>query len=137
MNGELKGDKDMIEQVWYIADDGTTFKDGDECSKYEFDLVLKKHEHDIHMWDDNFQPISITDPQALDKVYYLTCDTVDAVETMNDWFESIGYPSPFGGDESFAAMIGRHYYYQDDNDNWYEADKLMEKAQKMIKIFGV
>ena len=127
----------MIEQVSYIANDGTAFKNADECQEYEFNLILKKHEYAIHMWDCNFQPIPITDSQALDKIHYLTCDTADAVETMNNWFESMGYSSPFGGDESFAAMIGHHYYYQDDNDTWYDADELMEKAQKMMKIFGV
>lgn len=68
----------MIECVCYIADDGTAFEDEDECIDYERGLMLKKYEHDIHMWDDNFQPIPITDPQPLDKVYYLTCDTAEA-----------------------------------------------------------
>lgn len=126
----------MIECVCYIADDGTTFKDEDECIYYERTLMLKKYEHDIHMWDDNFQPISITDPQPLDKVYYLTCDTAEAVEVMNDWFEYMGYSNPFEGDKSFAEMAGRHYYWQD-NDEWYEADDLIEKVSGMMKIFGV
>ena len=126
----------MIECVCYVADDGTTFKDEDECLGYERGLTLKKYEHDIHMWDDNFQPIPVTDSQALDKVHYLTCDTADAVETMSDWFEYMGYGNPFGGNECFAAMAGRHYYYQD-SDDWYEADDLIEKARGMMKIFGV
>lgn len=127
----------MIKQVYYIANDGTAFKNADECKEYEFNLILKKHERGIHMWDCNFQPIPITDSRALNKIYYLTCDTVDAVKTMNNWFESMAYSSPFGGNENFATMVGRHYYYQDDNDNWYDADELMEEAQKMMKIFGV
>lgn len=47
----------MIECVCYIADDGTTFKDEDDCIDYERGLMLKKYEHDIHVWGDNFQPI--------------------------------------------------------------------------------
>lgn len=79
----------MIERVSYIADDGTTFEDEDECIDYERGLMLKKYEHDIHMWNCEFQPIPITDSQALDKVYYLTCDTAEAVEVMDNWFEYI------------------------------------------------
>lgn len=126
----------MIERVSYIADDGTTFEDEDECLEYERTLMLKKYEHDIHMWDCEFQPIPITDSQALDKVYYLTCDTAEAVEVMHNWFEYMGYSSPFEGNESFYAMAGRQYYYMD-NDQWYEADDLIEKARGMMKIFGV
>ena len=83
----------MIERVSYIADDGTAFEDEDECIDYERTLMLKKYEHDIHMWDNEFQPIPITDPKALDKIYYLTCDTAEAVEVMNDWFEYMCYSS--------------------------------------------
>lgn len=126
----------MIERVSYIADDGTTFEDEDECIDYERGLMLKKYEHDIHMWDCEFQPIPITDSQALDKVCYLTCDTAEAVEVMHNWFEYLGFSSPFEGDESFYAMAGRQYYYMD-NDQWYEADDLIEKARGMMKIFGV
>lgn len=126
----------MIERVSYIADDGTAFEDEDECYEYERTLMLKKYEHDIHMWNCEFQPIPITDSQALDKAYYLTCDTAEAVEVMHNWFEYIGYSSPFEGNESFYAMAGRHYYYLD-NDKWYEADDLIEKARGMMKIFGV
>lgn len=96
----------MIERVSYIADDGTVFEDEYECLEYERTLILKKCEHDIHMWDNEFQPIPITDSQALDKVYYLTCDTAEAVEAMNDWFEHMGYSSPFEGNKSFADMAG-------------------------------
>lgn len=127
----------MIKQISYIANDGTAFKNASECLEYEFSLILKKYEHGIHMWDCNFQPIPITDSQALEKIYYLTCDTANAVKTMNNWFESMGYSSPFSDDKNFAAMIGHHYYYQDDNHTWYDADELIEKAQKMRKIFGV
>ena len=126
----------MIERVSYIADDGTVFEDEYECLEYERTLILKKCEHDIHMWDNEFQPIPITDSQALDKVYYLTCDTAEAVEAMNDWFEHMGYSSPFEGNKSFADMAGRHYYWQD-NDEWSEADDLIEKMSGMMKIFGV
>lgn len=126
----------MIERVSYVADDGTAFEDEDECLEYECNLMLQKHEHDIHMWDNEFQPISITDSQALDKVYYLTCDTAEAVEVVNDWFESLNYSSPFEGDKDFADMAGHHYYWQD-NDEWYEADDLIEKVCGMVKIFGV
>ena len=87
----------MIERVSYIADDGTAFEDEDECIDYERGLMLKKYEHDIHMWNCEFQPIPITDSQALDKVYYLTCDTAEAVEVMHNWFEYMGYSSPFEG----------------------------------------
>ena len=126
----------MIERVSYIADDGTAFEDEDECLEYERGLMLKKYEHDIHMWDNEFQPIPITDSKALDKVYYLTCDTAEAVEVMNDWFEHMCYSSPFEGGNSFAEMAGCHYYWQD-NGEWYEADDLIEKVSGMMKIFGV
>lgn len=126
----------MIERVSYIADDGTAFEDEDECIDYERTLMLKKYEHDIHMWDNEFQPIPITDPKALDKIYYLTCDTAEAVEVMNDWFEYMYYSSPFEGGNSFAEMAGCYYYWQD-NDEWYEANDLIEKMSGMMKIFGV
>lgn len=126
----------MIERVSYIADDGTAFEDEDECIDYERGLILKKYEHDIHMWDDNFQLIPITDSLALDKVYYLTCDTAEAAAVMHEWFEDMRYSSPFEGNKSFAEMAGRHYYWQD-NDEWYEADDLIEKVRGMMKIFGV
>lgn len=126
----------MIERVSYIADDGTTFEEEDECLEYERTLMLKKYERDIHMWDSEFQPIPITDSRALDKVYYLACDTAEAVEVMNNWFEYMGYPSPFESDKGFAEMAGRHYYWQDD-DEWHEADYFIEKVRGMMKIFGV
>lgn len=126
----------MIECVCYIADDGTAFEDEDECLEYERTLILKKYEHDIHMWDNEFQPIPITDPKALDKIYYLTCDTAEAVEVMSDWFEYMCYSNPFEGGNSFAEMAGCHYYWQD-NDEWYKADDLIEKVSGMMKIFGV
>lgn len=125
----------MITRVYYIADDGTTFEDKDECYKYERNLMLKKCERDIHMWDYNFQPIPITDPQTLDRVFYLTCDTADAVKIISHWFEDMHCSSPFDGYIDYSYAIGRHYYYQDNK--WYEADKLIEKARKMTKIFGV
>lgn len=127
----------MIECTCYIADDGTTFKDEDECCAYERSLELKKYERDIHMWDENFKPLPVTDEKALDKVYYLTCDTADAVEVMHEWFDYMGYNSPFDIDDAcFAALAGRHYYYQD-NDDWYEADDLIEKARGMMRIFDL
>lgn len=126
----------MIERVSYIADDGTAFEDEDECIDYERGLMLKKYEHDIHMWNSEFQPIPITDSQALDKIYYLTCDTAGAVEVMDNWFENMGYSSPFEDNKNFTAKVGHHYYYQD-NDDWYEADDLIEKVRGMMKIFGV
>ena len=61
----------MIERVSYIADDGTAFEDEDECLEYERTLMLKKYEHDIHMWDSEFQPIPITDSH-----HYPTCRCV-------------------------------------------------------------
>lgn len=126
----------MIECVCYIADDGTTFKDEDECYAYERSLELKKHEHDIHMWDGNFKPIPLTDPDLLDKVYYLTCDTAEAVETVFNLFEYMGYSNPYDGKESFSELAGRRYYYQE-NDCWYEADELIERVRGMMKIFDV
>lgn len=126
----------MIECTCYIADDGTTFKDEDECRDYERSLEIKKYERDIHMWDEHFQPIDATDATALDKVYYLTCDTADAVAVMEAWFESVGYESPFDCDVDYSYAAGRHYYYVD-NDDWYEADDLIEKARGMMKIFDM
>lgn len=123
----------MKECVCYIANDDTTFKDEEECLEYEQGLMLKKYERDIHMWDDGFRPISITDPQALDKVFYLTCDTAEAVEIVDQWFDYMGYDSPFSDDDKCA---GRRYYYQD-CDAWYDADDFIEKAHEMAKIFGV
>ena len=131
----MKGDKSMIKHICYIAYDGTTFEDENECYKYERGLMLKKCEHNIHMWDYNFQPISITDSQVLDKVFYLTCDTADAVKIISNWFEDMHCSSPFDGYIDYSYAVGRHYYYQDNK--WYEADKLIDKARKMMKIFGV
>ena len=125
----------MTKHICYIADDGTTFEDENECYKYERGLMLKKCEHNIHMWDYNFQPISITGPQALDNVFYLTCDTADAVKIISNWFEDMHCSSPFDGYIDYSYAAGRHYYYQDNK--WYEADKLIDKAQKMKEIFGV
>ena len=132
---KLKGDKSMIKHISYIADDGTTFEDENECYKYERGLMLKKCERNIHMWDYNFQPISITGSQVLDKVFYLTCDTADAVKIISKWFEDMHCSSPFDGYTDYSYAAGRHYYYQDNK--WYEADKLIDKARKMMKIFGV
>lgn len=126
----------MIKRVSYVADDGTVFEDEDDCIDYERGLMLKKYEHDIHMWDDNFQLIPITDSLALDKVYYLTCDTAEAAAVMHEWFEDMGYSSPLDGHVDYNYAAGRHYYYQD-NDCWYEADDLIEKVRRMMKIFGV
>lgn len=104
----------MIERVSYVADDGTAFEDEDECIDYERGLMLKKYEHDIHMWD----------------------SAAEAVEVMDNWFESMGYSSPLDGHVDYNYAAGRHYYYQD-NDCWYEADDLIEKVRRMMKIFGV
>ena len=128
---KLKGDKSMIKHICYIADDGTTFEDENECYKYERGLI----ERDIHMWDYNFQPIPITGSQVLDKVFYLTCDTAEAVKIISNWFEDMHCSSPFDGYTDYSYAAGRHYYYQDNK--WYEADKLIDKAQKMKEIFGV
>ena len=125
----------MIKHIYYIADDGTTFEDENECYKYERDLMLKKCERNIHMWDYNFQPISITSPQALDKVFYLTCGTADAVTIIRTLCGDMHCSSPFDGYTDYSYAAGRHYYYQDNK--WYEADKLIDKARKMMKIFGV
>ena len=132
---KLKGDKSMIKHICYIADDGTTFEDENECYKYERGLMLEKCERNIHMWDYNFQPISITKPHVLDKVSYLTCDTVDAVKIIKNWFEDMHCSSPFDGCIDYFYAAGRHYCYQDNK--WYEADKLIDKARKMMEIFGV
>lgn len=132
---KLKGDKSMIKRICYIADDGTTFEDENECYKYERGLMLKKCERNIHMWDYNFQPISITGPQALDNVFYITCDTADAVKIISNWFEDMHCSSPFDGYTDYSYAAGRHYYYQDNK--WHEADKLIDKARKMKEIFGV
>ena len=126
----------MIEHVYYVADDGTTFEYADECREYERGLMLKKYERDIHMWDNKFQPIPITDSKALDKVCYLTCDTAEAVKTMHNWFEDMGYSSPLDAHVDYSYAVGRHYYFQDDG-GWYEADKLIEQVRGMMKIFGV
>ena len=125
----------MTKHICYIADDGTTFEDENECYKYERGLMLKKCERNIHMWDYNFQPISITGPQALDNVFYITCDTADAVKIISNWFEDMRCSSPFDGYTDYSYAAGRHYYYQDNK--WYEADKLIDKALKMKVIFGV
>ena len=132
---KLKEDKSMIKHVCYIADDGTTFEDENKCYKYERDLMLKKCERNIHMWDYNFQPISVTDSQVFDKVFYLTCDTADAVKIISKLFEDMHCSSPFDGYIDYSYAAGRHYCYQDNK--WYEADKLIDKARKMMKIFGV
>lgn len=132
---KLKGDKSMIKHICYIADDGTTFEDENECYKYERGLMLKKCERNIHMWDYNFQPISITKSHVLDEVSYLTCDTVDAVKIIKNWFEDMHCSSPFDGYIDYSYAAGRHYCYQDNK--WYEADKLIDKARKMMEIFGV
>ena len=68
------------------------------------------------------------------KILGVSEDSISAMDdeikkSMTAVFETISVRN----DEDKKA--GRHYYYQDNK--WYEADKLIDKARKMMKIFGV
>ena len=58
----------MIEEIWYIANDGTRFDDEDECREYEESLSANALSGKIFFWDDDMNQIPLSS-QTLGRIF--------------------------------------------------------------------
>lgn len=60
-------------EIIYRADDGTLFKDEQECKDYE--NHFEKIRREVHIWDKDFNEISFDDFDWEEKICFFKCET--------------------------------------------------------------
>lgn len=117
----------------YCADDGTTFKNKDECKKYEnhFNKMINK----IHLYDDNLKEISFNDSDWKDKTQFFQCETEESFDFLFDNFPyTIIYEED--SEKTQVFFVKEEYYhfvttknYENSFDTNYSMAKKLEKGE--------
>lgn len=116
----------------YIASDGKVFDFEDECIAYENEQEIKNKELKSKFWDVNGKPLFITDlSNCIENGYYLECYSDEEADFICDYAENKLGIFPF----ALPPHKGR-YYFDEDETEWVELEKLYEKYQKALHIFN-
>lgn len=92
-------------------------------------------EKQIHAWDDEGKPIIIdlNNGWFFTKVYFIECDTVQAIcalmESMGDYYT----PYDYYNEENYEKLTRKIFYYNNNGD-WVDLLDYLEEAYKLIAI---
>lgn len=119
----------------YRAYDGTTFKNKEECEKYE--EHQNKIKSEIHIFDENFEELSFDNPHWADTFYFFKCETEESFNTfLEDFPGSVIYDDSekldlfFANPNSDLFMTIRYYEESTVSKNYLTAKEFQEKLIK-------
>lgn len=91
----------MTTQIIYIAEDGKTFNNEEECYKYELSLKSAQFCNEAFLYDEEGRPLPLTD-EGFSDAFFIKCKTDEAAQFMKDAFTG-NWVSPW---DSRPAMAG-------------------------------
>lgn len=137
------------------AEDGTRFTNSTECNIYDAKWRVNNKRTHIHLWDK--QGVLIEgkiDEHTFDKVYYIMCDSIQAIQALIDWSKinpyvtATPYQQKTSQRNSLKKMVHQYYYINQallnirDNtdlvqiDCWQPATEVFTQANMLKKIMG-
>lgn len=116
----------------YIADDGKEFDSEFDCLDYEKELEIKNKNLKSRFWDSNGDCLSINNlDECIEKGHYLECYSDEEADFICDYAENKLGIFPF----ALPPHEGK-YYFDDNELEWIEFEKLYEKCQKALQVFN-
>lgn len=121
----------MTEVTKYVCDYcGEEFEDEEDCLAHEMRELKNSAINDIHIAD-KFGHSLILDDDALGRMMYVSIDTADAAEVINNMLDEAGYETI---SRETKRTIGK-FYYDEDDDFWHSFEEIEEKYNKIAGIF--
>lgn len=118
-------------KIVYFADDGETFYTEDACLAYEKEQKIKSKGLKSKFWNGHGKLLSIADlDTCVEEGYYLECYSDEEAKFICDYIVDNFDIYPFA-----APPHEGKYYYDEDEEEWIEVEKLYEKYQKVLQIF--
>lgn len=124
----------MIEEIWYIANDGTRFGDEDECREYEESLSANALSGKIFFWDDDMNQIPLSS-QTLGRIFYVYVKDCSAVPYACEIFRENCADDPWTDAPPENDTL---YYYDDLHDDWriYDHDTVKKLWDMVNTVVG-
>lgn len=112
----------------YRADDGTEFKEEEECRDYERQQELMAHPFKSHIYIADGTEISLKDiDRYINEIYYLD------IVSVEDW--EVFYELMYNEFGCFVPLHCGKWYYDTKRDEWCNFKTLEHKYQDIKKIF--
>ena len=97
----------MTEVHYYVAEDGTQFRDSWECQRYEQLKLLESCKDEFQFFYHDREPITDLKNATSENVDFIVIKTERAAESVDRWFEIECASSPFGsrrGEEKIGTF---------------------------------
>ena len=127
----------MTEIHMYVADDGTKFKDEEECLSYEAGCRAKELKGRVVLLDNLFRPIPLPDLSQWENACFIYVKDIQALRDLSDvWdWDLTGIRAPC----FLLADTPGLFAYDETIDEWYhmgtriqEIQSIADKAMKVI-----
>lgn len=124
-------------ETLYKANDGTIFKDKDECVQYE--RVQKYTDNGLYSFGDmNGERIPLEDiikDEDLSKVWFVICKSDEGFEQLCDLCQNFGYVSLKNWSLLKNNKPPYNWFWNDNEDRWEILDNVLEEAKRLKNIF--
>lgn len=140
----------MIEKIIYIADDGKTFEDEEDCLEYEQRQLyttanVKNDLFCFNMYNQRYFPTTYQDFENLKSFFCRTQEAYDILQQVESNIEARFLPfesdsfQPHDYDKENVPILNAHWVY--DNDEWicleYEGRKISEAILEQKNLITV
>lgn len=115
--------------IRYVADDGREFESENDCLEYERKAYIKKFSKEIRMFDPSGNRVPVEN--GITDVFYLEVTTDEAAEAFEKFYNDSFTP----WDWNEMPKAGK-WYYDENDDNWYLVQDLIDKVREIEKIFS-
>lgn len=123
-------------ETLYKANDGTIFKDKDECLQYE--RMQKYTDNGLYSFGDmNGERIPLEDiikDEDLSRVWFVICKSDEGFEQLCDLYGECCYTTPKSWGD-INDKTPRCWFWNDNEDRWETLDSVLENAKRLKNIF--
>ena len=114
----------------YVADDGTTFDNADECVEYEY--LKEINSAKFVMLDESFEPTT-----DMENCWYLEVHSQEELDLFNSLLDKYDCSGEIAMDYEESANTGcMRFYWDEYNDCFENMSPLIERCIKAIQAFG-
>lgn len=115
----------MYKEIKFVAFDGTKFDDEEECIVYEAEKKLKPFTDtkQLQFFDEDKNPLSVTDEYFNDKIVYLVATTYEAASMFEEVSNIIDLSTPFDRYGRYKISMGSWCY----DNGWVSYEDMRKK----------
>ena len=119
----------MTELHLYVADDGTEFKDEEECLRHEAECRAQELKGQVALLDGNFRLLPLSDLSQWENARFIYAKDIQALRALSDIWEwnLTGLCPPNFLFEDTAGLSA----YDEDYDTWYHVGTRLQEIQSM------